>query len=194
MNKTVVIYPSGFVGYNVGWPAVKTAKDFSPQAALARFGNDTSSNKLVIVNPVLEALFTQWRTRTRKTNDADFCGDIIAAVGNAFGTDSFYEWCHMQMLNPYFTAYHRQYLNETLEFIFNAKPRSTGYPTWIKLLVPTLAHFEDSKEHFKYQDIMLKFGMDKTGVRSVIQTWISKPKGIDDMLVTACLLFGEGAH
>ena len=190
MSKQVVVYPSGFVGYDVGWPIVRTEEGFDAQVAFARFASSSTKEKLVISNPVVEALFEQWRTRSRKTTQADFVGDVCAAVANAFGTMSFYEWCHMQLSNPYFTAYHRQYLNETLRFLMG-EARSIGYPTWSTLLTPTRAVHEDTKERFIYRDVLLRIGMDNTSMHSIVQRWISQPKGVDDMLVTAHLLFGD---
>lgn len=190
MSKQVVVYPSGFVGYDVGWPIVRTEPNFDAQVALVRFASVIGKDKLVIANTGVEALFEQWRRRTRKTNEADFVGDICAAVSNAFGTESFYEWCHMQLQSPYFTAFHRQYLNETLRFIFGS-PRVYGYPTWTKLLTPTRATSDDANEHFIYQDVLLPRGMAEASVQAIVRRWISQPKGIDDMLVTAHLIFGD---
>lgn len=191
MSKQVVVYPSGFVGYDVGWPVVRTEEAMDVQIALVRFSASSSKERLTISNPVVEALFEQWRTKSRKVSQADFVGDVCAAVANAFGTMSFYEWCHMQNSGPYFTSYHRQYLNETLKFIVNGEQRSIGYPTWNKLLVPVAATHEDSQERFLYQDLLLPYGMENLTVHRIIERWIAKPNGVDDMLVTAHLVFGD---
>lgn len=190
MTQQVVVYPSGFVGYSVGWPIARAEPNFDAQVALVRFGSVSTKEKLSIANSSVEALFKQWRNKTRKTNEADFIGDICATFANAFGTESFYEWCHMQLQSPYFTAYHRQYLNETLKFLMG-ESRTYGYPTWATMLKADRAGVDDLKEPYLYQDILLKIGMDNTSVQSIMRRWISQPKGIDDMLVATHLFFGD---
>lgn len=195
MSKQVVVYSSGFIGYDVGWPIVRDEETFDASVALARFSSSSTKEKLVIANPILVELFKQWRTRTRTTTQADFISDVICAVANAFGTTSFYEWCYMQTMNPYFTAYHRQYLNETLGFVFLGERRTISYPTWSTLLTPTIATREDAKERFLYQDILIGTGHvsdgDSAPITEVIQKWMRCPGGVDDMLVTATMLFGK---
>lgn len=188
--KQVVVYPSGFVGYDVGFPVVRTEASFSANQALVRFQNATTREKQVIFNKNVEGLFEQWRVRARNTNDVAFISDITAAVANAFGTTSFYEWCHMQLTSPYFTSAHRQYLNETLAFL-DGEPRAYSYATWGKMLSLQRATPADATEPYNYQQVMLAWGMDNTSVMQVMQRWLRRPGGIEDMLAFAHIVFGD---
>ena len=188
--KQVVVYPSGFVGYDVGFPVVRTEATFSANQALVRFQNATTREKQVIFNHIVEGLFAQWRVRARDPRDVKFISDVCAAVANAFGTNSFYEWCHMQMSSPYFTSAHRQYLNETLAFI-DGQQRSYSYATWGKMLSLTRATPEDAREPYNYQQVMLTWGMDNTSVMSVLERWLRRPGGLEDMLAFSHIVFGD---
>lgn len=191
MSKQVVVYPSGFIGYDVGWPVVRSEDNMDAQIALVRFSSSANKDRLTISNPIIEALFEQWRTRSRNTRQADFVSDICAAAANAFGTMSFYEWCYMQQNSPYFTSYHRQFLNETIAFATNGEERTIGYPTWTTLLKTTLATHEDAKERYKFQDYLIPYGVENLGMHFVIEQWLRKRNGIDDLLTTAHLIFGN---
>lgn len=186
----VVVYPSGFVGYDVGLPRVRTEENFDAANALSRFSSVSTREKLSISNTTIEGLFKQWRTHTRRTSDPQFLSDIFAAVANAFGTTSFYEWCHMQLANPYFTADHREYLNESLHFIYG-RERKYSYPTWAKILTIRHATPEDKLEPYDYQQVLVSGGMERTSVLNVMERWISQTHGVDDMLTFAHLVFGD---
>lgn len=190
--KQVVVYPTGFAGYDVGWPVIRTTPEVTAAQALARYGNTSTREKVVISNPQIELLYKQWRTKARRTSDAEFLSDIFAAVANAFGTNSFYEWCHLQLSNPYFTADHRQYLNETLYFL-DGVPRSYSFATWAKMLTIRRATPEDAQEPYDYQEVMLRWGpLDSTSsILEVMERWVNRPNGVEDMLTFAHMVFGE---
>lgn len=193
--KQVVTYPHGFVAYNVGWPIVQTSPDMDAKLAAVRFSSVASpKEKSVISNPIIERLFEEWRTRTRKSTDVAFIEDVINAAIHAFGTLNMYEWCFMQTVSPYFTANHRQFLNETFTFIETGK-RKFSHPTWMRLLRLELADPEDAKVYYAYQDffrvkdpVLLKPPMD---IFALIERWMAQPGGFDDMLQTLHVLFGE---
>lgn len=193
--KQVVTYPNGFVAYSVGWPIVHTTADFDDKLAAVRFSKVAApKDKSVISNPIIERLFEEWRAFGRKSTDATFIEDVMSAALQAFGTSNMYEWCHMQTLSPYFTANHRQFLNETFDFIETGK-RRFSHPTWMQQLRLELASPEDAKVYFAYQEFfrvrdaaLLK---PPTDAFSFITRWLSKPGGVDDLLQSLHVLFGE---
>lgn len=195
--KQVVAYPRGFVAYSVGWPVRQINADLDAKLAAVRFSKVAApKEKTVLSNAIIEKLFEEWRSMGRKSTDVDFVEDVISAALQAFGTVDMYEWCYMQTLSPYFTANHRQYLNETFEFIETGK-RKFSHPTWLRLLRLELADPMDAKVYYTYQDffrikdaVLVKPPMD---VYTFVERWLSQPGGFDDMLQTLHVLFGDDA-
>lgn len=193
--KQVVAYPRGFVAYSVGWPIRQINADIESKLAAVRFTSITApKDKTVLSNTIVERLFEQWRSMGRRVTDVDFVEDVVSAALHAFGTTDMYEWCYMQTKSPYFTVNHRQFLNETFDFIETGK-RKFSHPTWLRLLKLELASPEDAKTYFAYQDffrvkdsVLLKPPMD---VYTLIERWLSQPGGFDDMLQSLHVIFGD---
>lgn len=187
MSKQVVIYPSGFIGYDVGWPLVK--EQDSAEGTLQLFG--ATKSKVSISNRAIEILFHEWNTKTRKFSDARFLSDVLSACCNAFGTQSFYEWLHIQEQNPYFTSYHRQFLNETLDVIFKGQRRPTLLPTWATVLKPSEATPQDKNILVNDEMYLNQVGKEDMLVLNVVQQWTQSPGGWADLLYSMHLIFGD---
>lgn len=193
----VIAYPSGFVAYSVGWPVQHYNADLETKLAAVRFSKVAAAKeKSVISNPIIEMLFKQWREMGRKPTQVDFLEDVCSAALQAFGTTNVYEWFHMQVQNPYFTANHREFLNETLRFIETGQ-RRFSHATWAKILRFQMATPQDAQTEYIYQDFfrtnartsaLLKPASD---IYSFIARWLAQPGGFDDMLKTLHIIFGD---
>lgn len=188
MSKTVVVYPSGFVGYDVGIPIVRNESNVDASNALARFASVSLKDKLVIANRDIEALYQQLRVKARTTRQADFIGDVAAACANAFGCDTFYEWCHMQLENPYFTTDHREYLNDAILFLTKGE-RTFSHATWASLLQRRRATTADRSVVLNHGYIANSGKPDN--MIEIVRKWFEQPGGAEDMLRTLHLIFGE---
>ena len=193
--KVVVAYPNGFVGYSVGWPIRQYSADMEEKLAAMRFSKVTApKEKSVISNPIVENLFSQWRSMSRRGTDVDFVSDVIAAAAQAFGTTDIYEWCFMQTKSPYFTADHRQFLNDTFEFIETGR-RKFSHATWNKVLRVRMVNPQDALQPYNYQEFFrisspLQY-KPSSHIYTLIERWLAQPGGFDDMLQTLHILFGE---
>lgn len=189
-NPQVVVYPSGFIGYDVGWPVVKSQEETDVKNLLARSTLNVKNTEW-ICNRSIEILFHEWNTKSRKLSDARFLSDLLSAACNAFGTTSFYEWVHIQDKNPYLTSYHRQFLNETMDLIFKGQVRPSLLPNWSGLLKPVEASSVDRKVVLKDDYYLSLVGKEQMTVLEVVQKWSSAPSGLTDMLYSLHLIFGD---
>lgn len=193
--KTVVAYPNGFVGYSVGWPVRQYSADVEDKLATLRFSKVTAPReKSVISNPIIEQLFSDWRSQHRRASDVDFLSDVVSAAVQAFGTTDLYEWCFMQTKSPYFTADHRQFLNDTFDYIETGR-RKFSHATWMKVLRVRLINPQDALQPYNYQEFFRVSGplhhRPSSSIYTLIERWLAQPGGFDDLIQTLHILFGE---
>lgn len=188
MSKTVVVYPSGFVGYDIGLPIVRNESNIDASNALVRFASVSLKDKLVVANRDIETLYQQMRVKARSPRQADFIGDVAAACANAFGCDTFYEWCHMQLESPYFTADHREYLNDAILFLTTGN-RNYTHATWASLLQRRRATLTDRNVALNHA-VLVRYGKPDNTI-NVVSKWFQHPGGVEDLLRTLHLIFGE---
>ncbi len=193
--KAVVAYPNGFVGYSVGWPVRQYTADVEDKLAAMRFSKVTTpKEKSVISNPIIEQLFGEWRSMERRATDAGFLCDVISAAVQAFGTTDMYEWCYMQTKSPYFTADHRQFLNDTFEFIETGR-RKFSHATWMKVLRIRVINPQDAVQAYDFEKFFRVSAplqhKPSSHIYTMIERWLAQPGGFDDMLQTLHILFGE---
>lgn len=188
--KKVVAYPRGFVGYSVGWPIVRIPNDLSVSNAAARFANVTARERVSVCAGNVEALYKAFMTQQRSSKSLDFIEDLYAIAVNAFGTTSFYDWLHMQTQNPYFTTDHRDFLNETLEFIFGSE-RKISMGSWRMVIHLHLNETGAVTKDYRYQQFFIAQDKSDQAVTSVVRRWLARPGGAQDLLATLHILFGE---
>lgn len=188
--KKVVVYPRGFAAYGVGWPIVRVDNDLSVANAAARYANVNSRERVSMSAGNIENLYKAFMTNQRSPKSLDFVTDLYAVAVNAFGTTSFYDWLHMQTQNPYFTSDHRDFLNETLEFIFG-RERLVSMGSWRMIIRYHMNETGPVVNDYRYQQFFLNRGKEEQAVTSVIRRWIARPSGAQDLLATLHILFGE---
>lgn len=188
--KKVIVYPRGFAAYSVGWPIVRVDSDLSAQAVAARYANTSARERVSVSAGNVENLYKEFMTQARKVTNIDMVEDIYAVAVNAFGTDNFYDWLHMQTQNPYFTADHRDFLNETLEFIFG-KERLISMGSWRQLIELHMNQTGPVIQGYRYQQFFNSSGKEEVGITAIIRKWMSRPGGPQDLLATLHILFGD---
>lgn len=188
--KKVVVYPRGFAAYSVGWPIVRVENDLSVQNVAACYANVNARERVSVSAGNVEALYKAFMTQQRSAKSLSFIEDLYAVAVNAFGTTSFYDWLHMQTQNPYFSSEHRDFLNETLEFIFG-RERLVSMGSWRVLLSLQLNETGAATTNYRYQQFFFGRGPEEQAVSSVIRRWIARPGGPQDLLSTLHILFGD---
>lgn len=188
--KKVVVYPRGFAGYSVGWPIVRVESDLSVQNVAARYANLNARERVSVSAGNVEALYKEFMAQYRTPKSLSFIEDLYAVAVNAFGTANFYDWLHMQTQNPFFTSDHRDFLNETLEFIFG-RERLVSMGSWRVVVNFHMNEAGPVVKDYRYQQYFLDRDPSLQSVTSIVRTWMARPGGAQDLLATLHILFGD---
>lgn len=194
-KETIIVYPRGFLGYDIGLPVINENNDITKLIAAIRQNKPLAkgSNNLV-VNNVIDNLWRQFNQGNRFIKSFAFRQQILEAALTAFGTTSFLEWCELQNDSPYLTEMHKRFLNDTFNFISTGE-RSINLLNWMSLIkLRELSSSDDSPE-YRYADFFdlnqpIHFRREIT-VKSNIQTWVARRNGFVDLLQTLHILFGN---
>lgn len=196
--KSIVVYPRGFFGYDIGLPLQRETSDIKKLMSSIRFNKaDVSRDRTVISNEEIDNLFSKMYKNEAGVRTMEFRERILKVSMNAFGTTSFYEWCELQTTNPYFGNMHRRFLNDTFKFI-NTGEREINIDNWDRLVQAKKAEWNDLKTPFEYKDY---FKMNQVaifrrpfGIKGTIQSWVSQPGGFEDMIRSLRIIFCENPH
>lgn len=193
--KPIVIYPRGFLGYDIGLPVVRVENGIKDILDSVYYNKSlVNKDRTVISNSEIENLFKTLLQNTWGSNSFEFRERVLKAALGAFGTKSFFDWCQLQEESPYFTDLHRRFLNDTFGFIKTGK-RSMAVNTWASIIRPRpIANVDrvvvyDYKDYFRMtQGSLLRrsFSLSETVV-----SWTSQPGGVEDMVATLHILFGD---
>ena len=137
--SAIVAYPSGFVGYDVGWPVQRSTVNLDRKIAALRVSSISQArDKLSIHNLSINTLFKRYQEDKNLLRSPEFLTDLMGAAANAFGTPNFYTWCYAQEKSQYFCAAQRDFMNETFRFIMTGE-RRVALSRWPALLSLQLA-------------------------------------------------------
>ncbi len=131
----------------------------------------------------------------------DFKESILIASLNAFGAMRIIDWLRIQQESPYYSDYHTRWVDETLAYVFEGKSRVYSTHNWTTLLqmVPGVTErgLTPGTKYYFYQDTnfkpleMIEYPTPNLLMRDFITKWVSRPFGIDDLIASLFVLFGE---
>ena len=196
--KPVVIYPRGFLGYDIGLPVQRSSTDVTKLMSMMRYNKASiSRDRTVISNSDIEKLHDQLTQGDRSSRSFEFREKVLKAAMIAFGTNSFYDWCMLQKDSPYLTDMHRRFLNDTFMFIYKGE-RTMNVRVWNQVIAVREAQTEDNRVDYLYREF---FKMDESALfrrpftmTNAISSWTSQPGVIEDLLSTLRILFGDTKH
>lgn len=195
---TLRLYPRGFLGADIKPQVQKTPKPFSDNVQRQTYHVEDfkSVNKDLFANAAVEALYASYIKRSATTGDFLFREAILSAVFAALGTKNFEFWFMAQFKSPACGDLHNRFLTDTLRFIAEGN-REMSLETWSSLLVITgesdpVGHMNEyAKNFFGMNSNMYGQGRQNTQLTDVVQKWCGHPNGMEDMLGTLHLLFGN---
>ena len=141
----------------------------------------------------ISMLYNKWCGDASCLNDFDTRELLIRTVKHLFGTPSFFKWVKLQTEHADLGNLHEVFLTDTLEYLCG-KPRTVETVQWIKMLEKAIksrgitVNFERffDRELYKNYDEMLP-----NTLIDILQIWTSKPRGFEDLLLTAYVIFGN---
>lgn len=193
---TTVIYPRGFLGFDVGVVEEKSkVKEFLQTVRGLEFNRPISPKiNAFPPNPDVVRLWDEYLNGSKHTTSFAFRERILITALKVFQTSNFYDWCSLQSNSPYTTTVHKKFLEDTFNFIRTGK-RSVGISTWISLVK---IDPEDSSTRNTVIDLTNFFGLKyHQDVRpshttiDIINQWVSHPTGFNDLLACLVIFFGS---
>lgn len=190
-----VVYPRGFLGFDIGLPHDNTGNSISKLLEAVRLNKTISDNsKVVVSNHKVENVWKQYKNGDRFINSFAFREQILKLALEAFGTKSFYDWCVLQSDSPYMSEMHKRFLNDTFNFIETGK-RSVNILSWMKLITVKELSKNDEVPVYQYQKF---FGMTSPiqfrrehNLSTILTLWVSQPGGFDDLVGSLHIFFGD---
>lgn len=191
----VVVYPRGFMGFNIGLPTQNKSVDLSKIMDSIRLNIPVGNvGKPSISNTQVEANWRAILTGDRYIRSFSFQEQIMISALQAFGTDSFLNWCTLQATNPYFTDMHKRFMNDTFNFIKRGQ-RAVNIQQWMSIISVRQPNKSDASTPYNYADF---FGLSERlewrrseKLLNALQDWVSRPNGHADLAGTLHILFGE---
>lgn len=197
------VYPRGFMGQPLGAVVEKPSRPFYDLRNGLTFDLnifDAQGVKLPF-NQAIEKLYQQLVRADRKTRQMDYREQVLLAALNSFGTRNFYAWYRIQRFSPLFGHMHQRFLEDTIKFI-STGDREYSLDTWLSLL--TGAASDDERRSPEIDIVKKFFGLDamdrpiggvsiNADLTGVIQQWVSRPYGYDDLIFTLRILFGANS-
>jgi hypothetical protein len=191
------LYPRGFIG---GVPALRMEK-MQPASILfqhdgeGRIAVTQPGDSELCVDQDVERLYASYIKQAGEVTSIAFRDQILAAAFNAFGTKSFFRWIQEQRTSPGMGDLQYRFLTETLNFL-GGKKRQTDIGVWIVLIeagdtCPPPAKYIEAVEAFFGVRPHEASPTRNSNLVDVIQAWCSRPSGIEDLLQTLHLLFGN---
>lgn len=182
MSNLLQLYPRGFLG------------EVITGAAASRMGQGQFRS---VPNPSVEALYVQYINRACNTTTVEFRRKVLTVALKAFGTRDFEVWISSQRQSPVAGDNHNGFIDDTLQFIMEGK-RDLAIENWLPLI--ELAdqgermheHTPRAREFFGIQEPGFHYRQPQNrNMIDVIQSWCSHSSGIEDMLCTMHVLFGN---
>lgn len=197
MLRKAVIYPRGFVGFDIGLKPAQaySAQDIPELVSRSRLNKGSLGVlRTSSYNEVIEGMLWQRKNGFAGSDTIEFQSLAIQEALRAFGTSDMYDWLKLQTESPYFTGIHKEFLNDTFRFLLHGT-RHSNLRAW-----ESVVHLrgDTNAEATEYQwEKYLQAAGGSGGVvcthlmQDHIRRWLSQPGGLDDMLYSLRIIFGS---
>lgn len=138
----------------------------------------------------VELLYKTLLDSTTNTRSWPFYRAVLLNAMRLFG--DFESWLREQKLNTNIVGYNRDFLTDTVDFIQTGR-RSLPVLTWYDLVTEG---GPGHQPHGISQQLLKADVTPKVSDASIrpIQQWVAQPYGLEDLLTTLHLLFGNARH
>jgi hypothetical protein len=203
-KESFKVYPSGFLGSN-------TVANTKPMD-LERI-KDRLFDLSAITNPdghtgnlEITRIWNSVTNGDRDFNSFDTHEAILRNSVAAFGSTYLYDWIKIQRQSPYFNDYHVKWIDETLMYIVYGKTRQLSAYNWCTMLKATAGggSFNDTPiiRHTLFGEGLPSLYNESISkvtntlpknvtILEFIERWVQIPGGIDDLIASLYVLFGE---
>lgn len=143
-------------------------------------------------NKEIDFIYNEWRAKPELLRDFDFRERVLKACFKAFNSKSIYSWFIFQKNSEYFTELHNKFVTDTIRFTLGYR-REIQNVQWISLLEANIKDQAVLVSVDEYFDSEAKSGnaMASSSLVKFVKAWTSQPNGIEDLLVTLYVIFGD---
>lgn len=192
------IYPRGFAGRELPVRLAERPKPYEIRIRSQRqVGMLVPTPQVLDANQVIETLYSQYIKNSADTLSAEFREAVLVAALKAFGTTNFYSWYMAQLQLPTISEEHVRFLGDICRFITTGMHefRLETWPYLLKVSSQGVRPFQPCQTARDFfcmkQGTTSPFAPEQFSLINVIQRWVSQPQGIEDLLGTLHLLFGN---
>lgn len=199
MTEALKMYPSGFLGS----PSVQQTEPMDVVSLGKRLFNKGMNPKVnrYVANQEVVDLWETVHAGTADIHTFAFKERILRAALAAFGTERVVDWVGTQPESQYFSSYHRQWIDETLAFVFDGKRRELSENNWRVLLTTERGPFKGERfsrgaRHYLLGDKMWSAASTQPNRDTIrwpelLAAWCARDKGIEDLMGQLNNLFGK---
>ena len=187
------IYPRGFLGAPLE-PILerKPRPTGRIQYDVSLF--DTNDTTVVVANLNVESAYQSVARNDLIARKFDFKENALQQFMWAFGTTSFSEWYAAQFQSPSFGERHRDFLDDTLHFLYTGN-RRMAIQNWNLILDEDerrLGNVQLSQTAINFfgRKTLAEVRNVKSTIDEIVNLWMRQPGGFADMLSTGHILFG----
>ena len=141
---------------------------------------------------VVTKLYHEYRVNREKMQQFDFRERILKEAKFAFTFNtgvSFLKWVQLQFDTPMVSDMHVRFLTETCGFIFGQE-RKLASVQWFSLLEANTT-IVPSQLEWAEACAILSESKNAYDIYSLLQAWVSRDHGYEDLLTTLFVIYGE---
>lgn len=194
MGSALKLYPSGFLG---SADLVQTEAVSELEKAKRVFmGGQANELPEPTASVEIQRLWTITLSNGSEVRSFEHKEEILRVALKAFGCESLLQWIHAQQTSGEYGDLHSRWIDETLEMIYQDRPRTMGYHSWSRLL--TVGGNQKAKTGIS--DIAQRLIVEQyprpgrtrgdVSIQELIIDWVRQPGGIDDLMASLYVLFG----
>lgn len=190
------VLQSGFVSTTeVGMNSPKLEKNTFSQNLLGQENDNSLADYFFSVE--VEKLINVWKNDANKVKSSQFREQIVLAFFKCSASNTFAHWIELQNLRPTLGRLHKEFIVDTLQYVFCGKPRSVETLQWARLLFPESGGSQSFKLitmfSGKYQNDYEAISPNRLAIENMAQEWLCRPGGHMDMLKSLHVIFGRRA-
>ncbi len=187
------LYPRGFIG---GLPKPRLERVSKPSWIDQLMSHQFTVNRYrpadstTVANPDVEVLYAAYIKQSGDVTSFDFRTRVLSVALKAFGTNDFRFWLAQQRTSPAVGERHQRFLRDMLRFI-GGERRELPLDVWSSLLVADNDGIPQGPDRFVEEWFATNFPSGAATTTNILQMWCSRYNGIEDLLVSLHLLFGD---
>jgi len=188
MKSKLRIYPSGYLGSSLVAAYVATQEVITKQFMMIST-TETFNKKDITGSAEVVSLVNASQSDTK--NDFLLNEKILECALEAFGTFDLAEWIKINY-DSGLSFNHKLFIEETLLYIFNGTKRTVSNASWGILLTYNGNESGQDKKMLEFTNSCINNpDAHVLDIKRIIWKWCARNGGIDDMLSSLNVLFGN---